>query len=219
MHGYRGHPFRDFCGGAHDSRERGHNLILVDQRTHGESGGRAITFGIKERYDCLDWIKYTIDRFGDGVQIVLIGISMGASTVLMASGLELPTNVKAIMADCPFSSPESIIKKVIGDMGFPPFVAFPFVRLGGLLFGGFDVREASAIEAVKHSVTPTFIIHGDRDSFVPFYMGKEIFLATAAENKVFLPVSDADHGTSYFLDKDRYLGELEKFLKPLLNEE
>ncbi len=219
MHGYRGHPFRDFCGGATDAYDRGHNLILVDQRTHGESEGRAITFGIKERYDCLDWIDYTVKRFGDDVQIILIGISMGAATVLMATGLGVPKNVRAVMADCPFSSPESIIRKVIGDMGLPHKIAFPFVRLGGILFAGFDVCSASVTEAVRSSVTPTFLIHGEADSFVPFYMGREIFDAIASEKKQFLPVPNADHGTSYFCDKERYLGELNEFLKPLINEE
>ncbi|MBQ8879393.1 MAG: alpha/beta hydrolase [Clostridia bacterium] len=219
MHGYRGHPFRDFCSGARDACDRGHNLILVDQRTHGGSGGRAITFGIKERYDCLDWIDYTIARFGSDVQIILIGISMGASTVLMATGLGVPKNVKAVMADCPFSSPESIIRKVIGDMGIPHRIAFPFVRLGGILFAGIDVCSASAIDAVKHSVTPTFIIHGMEDGFVPFYMGQQLFDSVACDNKQFLPVPKADHGTSYFCDKDRYLGSLNEFLKPLIDEE
>ena len=219
MHGYKGHPFRDFCSGAGDARDRCHNLILVDQRAHGESEGRAITFGIKERYDCLGWVNYTVDRFGEDVEIILIGISMGGATVLMASGLEMPKNVKAIMADCPFSSPESIIKKVIGDMGISDRLAFPFVRLGGLIFGGFDVRSASAIEAVKHSKTPTMIIHGRADGFVPFYIGEELFSAVAAENKLFLPVDGADHGTSYFCDKEKYLNAFTEFIRPLLRSE
>ena len=212
IHGYRGHPLRDFCGGIRDSKARGHNLILVDQRAHGGSGGKAISFGIKERYDCLDWINYATERFGEDTPIILIGISMGASTVLMASGLSLPDSVKVIMADCPFSSPEAIIRKVIKDMKLPHRIAFPFVRVGGMIFGGFDVCSASALDAVKSSKTPTLLIHGESDSFVPFEMGKALYDNLGSEKKAFLPVAGADHGTSYFLDMERYLGVVEEFI-------
>ena len=80
-------------------------------------------------------------------------------------------------------------------------------------------KSASAIEAVKHSKTPTMIIHGRADGFVPFYMGEELFSAVAAENKLFLPVDGADHGTSYFCDKEKYLNAFNEFIRPLLRSE
>ena len=98
MHGYRGTAIRDFCGGAWFSLSEGRNVLLIDERACGESAGRAITFGVKERFDCLDWIAWANARFGADTPIMLYGVSMGATTVLMASGLDLP-------ATCAASSP------------------------------------------------------------------------------------------------------------------
>ena len=90
FHGYRSSPLTDFSGGADLSNSLGHNLLLVDQRSHGKSQGRTITFGLQERYDLLRWVEYARNRFGEDQKILLYGISMGGATVLMASGLELP---------------------------------------------------------------------------------------------------------------------------------
>ena len=128
FHGYRSAGLTDFCGGAEISREMGHNLLLIDQRAHGKSQGSTITFGIKERYDVLTWVDYALERFGKDTKILLYGISMGASTVLMASELPLPENVKGIVADCPYSSPTKIIRAVGRKLRIPAAVAAVFSR-------------------------------------------------------------------------------------------
>ena len=150
-HGYRGSATYDFCGGNKLARDLGHNTLVIDQRAHGESGGHTISFGIKERLDCIDWAKYAVDRFGKDVQIILSGVSMGASTVLMAAGEDLPPNVVGIIADSPYSSPKEIILKVCGDIGLPPKLSYPFALLGARIFGGFNLTESNAIDAVAHS--------------------------------------------------------------------
>ena len=128
LHGYRGTALRDFCGGNKLARESGQNTLVVDQRAHGKSGGTTITFGIRERLDCLCWVEYASQRFGSDIPVFLSGVSMGAATVLMASELELPANVVGIIADCPYSSPEAIIRKVCQqDMHLPPVLVMPSV--------------------------------------------------------------------------------------------
>ena len=108
FHGYRSTAIRDFSGGFQLAQKMGRNTLVVDQRANGKSGGTTITFGIKEKYDCLEWIKYAVDRFGN-IPIMLTGVSMGGATVLMASELDLPENVKCIVSDCPYTSPYEII--------------------------------------------------------------------------------------------------------------
>lgn len=179
-HGYRGTSIRDFSGGNKLSHEIGHNALVIDERACGRSEGHTITFGIKERYDVLRWIDYVIDRFGEDVEIILCGVSMGSSTVLMAAGLGLPPNVKGITADCPFSGGEKIIQKVCGDMGLPPKIMTPFIRLGARLFGHFNLNETTVIEAVKNKNVPVLLIHGEKDSYVPYEMSQEIYEAAVA---------------------------------------
>ena len=135
FHGYKSTPFVDMSGGNKLAQKLGHNTLVVDQRSHGMSEGTTITFGIKERRDCLCWIQYVLERCGQDTPIILVGLSMGAATVLMAADLDLPANVKGIIADCPYSTPKDIILKTSGDMHFPPKLTYPFVRLGAYLYG------------------------------------------------------------------------------------
>ena len=111
-HGYKGNAIRDFCGNWAVAKKDGRNVLLIDQRCHGKSEGHTITFGILERRDVLGWINWANQRFGE-IPILLSGVSMGAATVLMVSGMELPGNVKAVVADCPYDAPSNIIKKVL----------------------------------------------------------------------------------------------------------
>lgn len=202
FHGYRGTAFRDGCGGFEMSRDMGINALLVDQRANGRSGGNTITFGILERYDCLDWANYISKRFPDS-KIVLSGVSLGAATVLNASDLDLPENVKCIIADCGFTSPKEIICKVAKEQGYPIKICYPLLKLSCKLRAGFDLDESSALEAVSNTKIPILIIHGDDDRYVPVEMGERLYDACASK-KQFLKVHGAPHAASYMIDKDAY---------------
>lgn len=213
FHGYHGSAMRDFCGGNKLAREMGFNTLAVDQRAHGKSGGHTTTFGIRERRDCLSWVRWACERFGPQTPIFLAGVSMGASTVLMATELELPPNVVAILADCPYSSPEAIIRKVCrDDLKLPPNLVMPFVKLGARLFGHFDLCAASAVEAVRHTKIPILLLHGEADRFVPCEMSWEIFEACAGE-VVRETFPEAGHGLSYVADTNRYAWVVRRFME------
>ncbi len=212
FHGYKGSAIRDFCGVWPAAQALGHNVLLVDQRCHGNSGGRTITFGIRERLDCLDWVRCACRRFGP-VPMVLMGVSMGAATVLMAASLELPENVKAIVADCPYDSPANIIKKVLGtEMGMPVKLVYPLIRLGGMVFGRFDLESASPIESVAGSKCPILLLHGDADRFVPYEMSCRIH-AAAPDTVEFHTISGSGHAMNSIWDPERYQAVLLDFLK------
>ena len=212
VHGYRANAIRDFCGGVVFCRDEGMNVLLIDQRGQGESEGKWMTFGIRERYDLKKWIEYIIQRCGKDTQVMLYGISMGGATVLMSAGLNLPENVRGILADCPFSSPKDIIKKVCGDMHLPANIVYPLIRLGARLYAGFDPDKATAAEAVKGAKMPVAIIHGEDDRFVPCAMGREIADANP-EYVRFYPFPEAGHGISYMQDKARYRAIIRDFTK------
>lgn len=203
FHGYRSPAVRDCAGAFSLGLKLGYNVLAVDQRAHGKSGGRVISFGIRERFDCHAWIEYANSRFGSNTPIVLSGISMGAATVLMAVSVELPNNVCGIMADCPYSSPSAIIRKVCREVGYPPAITYPFIWLGALLFGGFRLTQTDAVTAVKMARIPILLIHGEDDRFVPCEMCREIYqnCIDIAQLHTF---PGAGHGLSYILDHERY---------------
>ena len=202
-HGYKGNAIRDFCGQWQIAKSLGHNMLLIDERCHGRSQGHTITFGILEQRDVLGWIGYVNQRFGN-VPIILCGVSMGAATVLMASGRELPANVKAVIADCPFDAPSNIIKKVLGqDMGMPVKIVYPLIRFGGILYGKFNLNADSPVEAVKRAKTPILLIHGNDDRFVPYDMSCRIH-AAAPEKITFHTIEGAGHALNYVTAPEEY---------------
>ncbi len=211
FHGYRSMALRDCAGGFMLAKKMGFNVLAVDQRAHAKSGGRVITFGICERKDCISWVEYVSSRFGSDIPIILSGLSMGAATVLMASELPLPNNVVAIMADCPYSSPETIILKVCQDRHIPAALASPFIRLGARLFGGFRLRQCTAEDAVKKATVPILLVHGEDDRFVPCEMSKRIFAACSPYTELHT-FPDAGHGLCYMTDPLRYELIVTKFL-------
>jgi len=216
FHGYRSTLGTDCNGGYSMSVRRGYNVLVVYQRAHRESGGRTITFGVKERFDCLDWIEYINNRFGENTKILLMGLSMGAATVLMAAGLDLPANVRGVMADCGFSSPKEILQEVIKQMKFPLRITYFFVRMSARIFGHFDPEEASAVEALKNAKVPVLIIHGDDDRFVPSRMSHDNYEACASAKEILI-VPGAGHGLSYCVDARAYEKAVEDFMDRVLD--
>ena len=211
FHGYRGTPIRDFSGGVKSYLNMGHNVLLVHQRAHCKSKGHTITFGIKESKDCLEWIKYAIKRFGKNQKIVLCGISMGASTILLASENKMPKNVRGLIADSPFSSPKAIIKKVCEDDMHIPFVmGYPFVWLGAMLFGHFNINKGDVKKALSHNKRRILLIHGEADTFVPCKMSQDI--ADNDKNIDIVTFPNADHGLSFVVDQKRYEKIVNKFV-------
>ena len=211
FHGYRSMAIRDFSGGDRIVRSLKHNTLLIDQRAHGRSEGRCISFGIKERKDCLCWINYVRERFGEDTKIFLIGISMGAATVLMSTELLLPKNVVGVMADCPYSTPWAAISRTAKKMHIPTRLAFPFVCLGARIYGGFKLTEASAVDAVKHAKVPILLVHGEGDHLVPCEMSREI-AASCASPLTLLTVPEAGHGMSYIIQTEKYTEIATKFI-------
>lgn len=212
FHGYRSTAERDASGGFQLCKEKGWHILMVDQRALGESEGKEITFGIRERFDCQTWAEYAAKRFGPETPIFLWGISMGASTVLMASELPMPENVKGIVADCGFDSPATIIKETARRRKLPGELAGWFVGLGARIFGGFRMDEASALDSVTRARVPILLIHGEEDEIVPFEMVHALREACATPVEV-LTVPGAAHGISWYVDMPAYHGALIRFME------
>lgn len=209
FHGYRSFGECDFgCILPYYRDTRRLRLLLVDQRAHGDSEGKYITFGTLERRDAADWARYIEGRFGPH-PILLDGISMGGATVLLAAAEPLPESVIGILADCAYSSPAAILCAVGKQMKLPVGLILPGVRLLCRTIAHFDPIPVSVPEALRKSNLPVLMIHGTADGFVPYEMGVENSRARADIR--FVAIEGADHGMSYLIDPDTVLRELGDF--------
>lgn len=212
FHGWRSYPEVDF-GAAYDFyTSLGLNLLLPDERAQGKSEGRFITFGIRERRDVHSWIRWHNERFGAQAPLLLGGLSMGASTVLMACGEPFPANVRGVLADCGFTSPWDIIGKCARDFHLPARLVLPLIDLQTSLFAGFSLKEYSTLDAMKKTRLPVFFAHGESDTFVPCEMTKKNYEDCASVDKTLLLVPDAGHGQSYLKQMEQYQNAVRAFV-------
>lgn len=212
FHGYRGSAERDLSGGVHRCFQLGHSALIVEQRGSNDSEGHVISFGINEHRDCLDWIDFVVARYGTDVKIILTGISMGASTVLMAAGKKLPENVIGVLADCGFTTAREIMTHVMGAIGLPPKLCYPFIKLGAWLFGHFDLDSYSALEAMDTCKVPVIFFHGEQDDFVPCQMSRINYDACSSKKRLVM-IPGAGHGLCFPVEPERYLNELKLFFE------
>lgn len=211
FHGYRSDGRFDFACAVKFYIELGLNVLVVDQRANGESEGRLITFGIKERRDVITWTDFINQKYAPR-NIFLSGVSMGATTVMMAANLQLPQNVKGIIADCGFTAAPDIIKKVaLQAFKINASPILPVLNVMCKLFGNFSLYETTTVKALKESDIPIFFIHGKKDGFVPCEMTEESYKAAEAEKYICL-VDDADHGISFLVDTDNIQKQITEFV-------
>ena len=211
FHGWHGGWEKDFALCAKDFLESGCSLLLVEQRAQGSSGGNYIGFGVLERHDCRLWAEYLYGRFENRVPVYLYGVSMGASTVLMAGGGALPENVKGIIADCGFTTPYDIVveyaKKFMRKGEFPDV---PRVNRICTKKAGYNLKEYSTLDAVKTCRLPIFFIHGKRDLSVPYQMTLQNYNQCRSRKELML-VEGAGHCRSYFEDRGAYMDRIAAF--------
>ena len=213
FHGWRSSWKLDFGSVLPFYNSLGLNLIICDQRGYGRSEGMFTCFGVKERHDAVSWATYAGQLLGEEHPVFLGGISMGASTVLMASGFDIPANLRGIIADCGFSSPYEIMECVIRTRfrGVPVRPALCLMGLFTKVFAGFGLKDANTIQAVSQSKYPILFIHGTADRFVPPEMSQRAYELCAARKKLLL-IEGAGHGMSYPLDKERVKAALAEFI-------
>lgn len=191
--------------------DMGYNIIIPDLRGHGKSEGTYIGMGWHERFDIIDLINYINDNFKDS-QIVLFGVSMGAATVMSTSGEKLPKNVKAIIEDCGYTSTWNQFAYQLKALFKLP--SFPMMHTASIickLRSGYFISEASPIKQIKKSITPILFIHGDKDSFVPFFMLDELYNASATEKEKLI-IPEAKHARASYVNPKLYWETVEKFL-------
>ena len=212
FHGWRSSAFRDGCAAFWLCRSLGYNILLADQRGHGGSGGKCLTMGVRERDDCAAWAHWAAGRM-PGVPLALMGVSMGAATVMMAADRNLPDEVKGIIADCGYTAPREILRKCMPEMlpRLPVWFGYSLGWLGAVVFGRFDPNAADARTALAACQVPVLLIHGEADDFVPCRMSRENYDACTAPKRL-ATFPGAIHAVCCYEDPERYRQEVSSFL-------
>ncbi len=216
FHGYTSHGMSDYIGLSDYYLKRGYAMLLPDARAHGLSEGEYIGFGCLDRKDALVWINWVIQEVGEDVEIILHGTSMGGATVLMASGLELPAQVKGIISDCGFTSPKEVFTHVLNSMyHLPTFPVIPGADAINKKLAGYGMDECNAKREVAKAKVPILFIHGSNDTFVPCKMCHEIYDCCASPKKKLI-IEGAAHAESYYKDTQKYEQAMSDFLNDVL---
>ncbi len=215
MHGWRSSWSQDFGLIADFWYQNDCAVLYAEQRGQGDSGGEYMGFGLLERYDCRDWITYLDAKFEGKLPLYPVGISMGATTVLMTAGFSLPDSVRGIIADCGFTSPSAIWKHVIEKNLRLPYALYKSAA-DQLCRQKIQVSadDYCCTDAMKQCAVPILFIHGTDDKFVPVEMTYENYKACTAEKRLFV-VPGADHGLSYLTDKNGYESIVKAFWNDL----
>lgn len=216
-HGYRSTVLVDFGSVLEIYHRLGFQLLLPDQRSHGQSQGKYITFGVKESGDMLGWIKYHNRKFGEH-PMILSGLSMGASTMMYLADQELPHNVKGMIVDCGFTSPKEIISSVFRSVTHLP--AGPTILMTELLarsIAGFSLWQKDSRKTLSKNRLPILMIHGREDTFVPCKMTEQGYAACTGPKRLLI-VDGAEHGVSFLIDTKTYIETVMSFLRDNLEE-
>ena len=216
FHGFHANGINDMARFVNMYERQGFDFLIISERTHGDSEGKYITFGAKEHLDGIRWARKIIDIYGDDVQIVLHGLSMGGATVLMMAGSgTLPPNVKCCVDDCGYDTFVNESDHVFSSAIKSQWLRSLMIRCMSFLtqqIAGFRLTDASPIESVRHAVIPILFIHGTNDAFVPLRLGQNNYDACTGPKEQFL-AAGAAHVCSYTEKPEEYERHFEDFCR------
>ncbi len=212
-HGYRNHGRGEFNVMAKFYHDLGFNVFMIDHQAAGESDGTYIGFGYHESRDGMLWLEFMKKTFGEDIQIILHGISMGSATVMLMSGNEnLPENVRFTVADCGYTSAWDEFTHNFKSMHVPVFPILNIANFFNKKIAGFDFRDTDTKEAVANAKIPMLFIHGAKDDFVPTYMGSQLYAYCGSDDKELYLAPDAAHAESYPIQSAEYEARVRSFI-------
>ncbi|MEG2811172.1 MAG: alpha/beta hydrolase [Clostridium sp.] len=194
----------------------GYNVLLPDLRGHGKSDGEYVGMGWDDRLDIVKWIDYITSKYNNA-EIILHGVSMGAATVMMTSGENLPINVKGVVEDCGYTSAWNQFSYHLNNKFNLP--NFPILNASNLLVkyrAGYSLDAASAVKQIEKTKLPMLFIHGDKDDFVPFEMVDTLYNAHSGEKEKLI-IKGAEHGKSSGVNPSLYFKTVNSFIQKYTN--
>lgn len=194
--------------------DKGWNVLMYDNRRHGESEGKYSTYGYYEKEDLDLFVEWVIRSKGNSEIIGLHGESMGAATVLQYA--EINDHVRFIIADCAYSNMNELMRvRIKEDTKFPIFPLLQLADLKTRRLAKFKFDDVSPIDAVKDSDIPVLFIHGKDDKFVPTYMSEKMYEAKKGFKQIYT-VEGARHAESIGVNRKKYEKVVFEFVDSVL---
>jgi hypothetical protein len=195
--------------------EEGFNVIIFDQRYHGNSGGSNTTLGYYEKFDLYDIISLVYKEFGKDIFLGTYGESMGAATILLEQ--EIDKRVKFCISDCSYSDFKIFLYEKLAKYHLPKF-SYHFINFFVKFIASFSVDEVSPIKSIQDSRIPILFIHGKQDNLIHYHHSIDMYEKYGGEKKLFLANNNATHAYSYFSDTDDYIDNVKSFLKEYVDD-
>jgi len=215
VHGYQSNEDEAFTIGHHFYK-KGYNVLTVDLRAHGDSEGKYIGMGYLDKDDLLSWTDYLVDKHPQS-QIIYHGTSMGGATVLMAAGLELPANVKAVISDCSYTSIWDIFASEAKQrFDLPPFPVMHMAQIMGRIRAGYNMKDGDVTKFVAKSSLPILFIHTKADDFVPVSMVYDLYAAKTNGPKELYILEDGGHAAAKYVNPKQYYENIYSFVEEYL---
>lgn len=211
QHGYRATP-KSVQPHAKIFYDNGFDVLLPAARGHGISGGKYCGLAWLDRFDVMRWVNKGVEIYGADVSIALLGVSMGGSSVVAVAGMNPPPQVKCVIDDCGFSSQYDIYAERVKHIKLPATVSLAPLYVGVRLVCGYSLYDADIMQFAKAVKLPVLFIHGDRDGFVPYELGRKLFDACASHDKSFYTAEGATHAEAYAIDKEKYAATVTEFV-------
>lgn len=216
VHGYQSNEQETFTIGRHFYKEN-YNVLTIALRAHGASEGKYIGMGYLDKEDLIAWTDYLVEEYPES-QIVYHGTSMGGATVLMAAGMALPQNVKAVISDCAYTGIWEIFASEMRQrFSLPPFPGLYMAQIMGKIRTGYNIKNGNVTEYVRKSTLPILFIHTKADDFVPVDMAYDLFEAKSDGKKELYILDDGGHAEAKFVAPDVYYPKIFAFAEQYLN--
>lgn len=215
VHGYQSDENETLTIGRH-FYQAGYNVLTIALRAHGASDGKYIGMGYLDKEDLISWTNHLVAQYPDS-QIVYHGTSMGGATVLMASGMTLPQNVKAVVSDCAYTGIWEIFASEMRQrFSLPPFPVLYMAQIMGRVRAGYNIKDGNVLKFVKNSSLPTLFIHTTPDDFVPVSMVHDLYEAKINGEKELYILDDGGHAEAKFVDPENYYSKIYDFIDQYL---
>jgi esterase/lipase len=197
VHGYKSDRM-DVLSRAKVLARRGYGIMMIDLRTHGESDGELITFGLYEVRDVNAAYRYLLTRSDVGAERIGVqGFSVGGGVVILHAAQN--PGIKAVVSESAFVSLEDEVPVAVANAGLPSFLLAPLVQWFAEREGGFEAKDVAAVEHIgKISPRPVFLMQGGMDVIVPPDSGQRLYDAAGEPRELWF---DPEIGHVAFLEE------------------